>query len=263
VHGGVSDLRTWANQVDVFAERYRTICYSRRYHLPNAPIPEQASDPIQTHVDDLADLIETLRADPAHIVGHSWGGLISLLLALQCPHLCRGLVLIEPPVVSMHVTIPPTFLQMVRLFLRSPALAVAIAKLGGRALGPAESAFRRGNDKAAIEYFGRGVLGKRRFSSLTAERYHQVWDNRGPDRVQTLHHGFPNLMGETFSAVTHPVLLISGSDSPAIFDLLNEGVRERLPHARKRLIPHASHIVHEDAPQELNAAVLAFLDEVG
>ncbi|MDU9006888.1 alpha/beta fold hydrolase [Sedimentitalea todarodis] len=263
VHGGVSDLRTWGAQVEPFAERYRTIVYSRRYHCPNPPISPDAPDPIQTHVGDLAELIETLNASPAHVVGHSWGGLIALLLALQRPQILRSLVLIEPPAVSMHVTVPPTIGQMTRLLIRSPKLAVAIAKLGGGALMPAEKAFRKGDDKSAVEYFGRGVLGKRRFASLSGERYEQVWDNRGPERALALFQGFPDLRTADFSRVSMPILLISGSESPSIFPLLIDELSQRLLNARRQVILGASHIVHEDAPQALNDAVLTFLEDVG
>ena len=174
VHGGVSDWRAWSNQVGPFAKHYRTIIYSRRYHCPNPPISPDAPDPIQTHIYELAALIKAREVGPAHIVGHSWGALIALLLAVERANLVRSLVLIEPPVVSMHVNIPPKFSQMIGLLFRCPRLSVAIAKLGVGALAPADSAFRVGDDKTAIERFGRGVLGKHRFDSLSTERYEQV-----------------------------------------------------------------------------------------
>ncbi|MEO4045250.1 alpha/beta hydrolase [Hoeflea sp. CAU 1731] len=263
VHGGVSDMRSWSNQITPFAERYRTILYSRRYHCPNQPILPDAPDPIGTHVDDLASLINSLDANPAHIVGHSWGGLIVLILAMRQPELFRSVVLIEPPVVSMHVNIPPKINQMIGLFVRHPRLAIAIAKLGGGALAPAEKAFRNGDDKTAVERFGRGVLGDRWFASLSAERYQQVWDNRGADRAQALYKGFPDLIGASLDKVSMPVLLLTGSESPAVFQLLNADLSGRLPNARQKVISGASHIVQEDAPMALNEAVLNFLDEAG
>lgn len=262
VHGGVSDLRTWSNQVGYFSKRFRTIAYSRRFARPNAPIARDADDPVQTHVDDLLGVMDALEAGPSHIVGHSWGALIALLAAGQKPGHCRSLVLIEPPIISMHVSVPPSVSQMIRLLLSSPRLALAIAKLGGSALGPAEKAFRRGDDKRAIEFFGRGVLGDRYFEALSKERYAQVWENRGPDRAQALHHAFPDLRGKRFPPINAPVLLVGGADSPAIFGLLNDRLRARLPDARECVIENASHIVQEDAPEALNAAILQFLDKV-
>lgn len=260
VHGGVSDLRSWTNQLPAFTNGYRTVCYSRRYHKPNAPIPSDAADPIQAHVDDLAALIEHLQAEPAHIVGQSWGGLIALMLASQRPTLCKSLTLIEAPSVSIHLQIPPKPLPLLRLLLSKPKLGLAIAKLGAGALAPAERAFRNGDDKAAIAHFGRGVLGDKAFEALSEERYQQVWDNRGPDRAQALYQGFPDLREMPILQITMPVLLLSGGSSPAVFRRLNEALVGILPNATHRVIPNASHIVHEDAPDEFNSVILQFLE---
>ncbi|NNF90275.1 MAG: alpha/beta hydrolase [Boseongicola sp.] len=261
VHGGVSDLRTWSHQIGPFHAEHRTIAYSRRYHAPNIPIADDAPDPINAHVADLATLIGTLGAAPAHIVGHSWGGLIALVLAARHPGLCRLLVLIEPPVVTLHVDVPPTPARMLRLLAASPRLAFAIARLGLGALAPAERAFRRGDDRAAIAHFGRGVLGRDRFSALTEERLQQVWDNRGPERALALHDGFPDLRREALSEIATPALLIRGADSPRVFHLLIDSLMTRLPNATTLTIPTASHIAHEDAPKAFNQAVLGFLRE--
>lgn len=263
VHGGVSDLRTWSGQIDTFCDRFRVIAYSRRYSQPNSPIPADADDPIDVHIEDLLTLMRKLAGGPAHVVGHSWGALITLLAANSAPASFRSITLIEPPVVSMFVRIPPKPMQMLKLFFTSPRLAIAIAKLGGGALGPAEKAFRRGEDEEAIAHFGRGVLGSQYFEALSEERYQQVWDNCGPDRAQALHHSFPDLIGETFSGVSMPVLLVGGSDSPSVFGLLNNALLGRLSEANLCTVENASHIVHEDAPEAFNAALAKFLAKLG
>lgn len=259
VHGSVSDLRTWDNQLDVLAGHFRTIAYSRRYHRPNDPIAPEAADPIQAHVDDLAGLIERLDAAPAHVVGHSWGGLIVLMLALQNPQLCRSLVLIEPPAVSLYVRVPPGLPEMIGLLVKNPRLALAIARLGGGALAQSEKAFRRGDDRAAIEYFGRGVLGNHAYETLSDTRYRQIWDNRAPDRALALHHGFPDLTAADLSKIAMPVLLLTGTESPKLFRLIARDLCRRLPNARKTAIAGASHIVHEDAPDAVNTAIREFI----
>ena len=81
--------------------------------------------------------IELLGAVPAHIVGHSWGGLIALILATQKPALYRSLTLIEAPSVSLHLQIPPKPLPLLRLLLSNPKLGLSIAKLGAGAFAPA------------------------------------------------------------------------------------------------------------------------------
>lgn len=259
VHGGVSDLRTWSNQIGAFAERFRTLAYSRRFARPNAEIAAEADDPMQVHVDDLAGLIAERGAAPAHVVGHSWGGFIALLLGIQRPDLVRSLVLIEPPVLTLVLDMPPKPSQLLPLMLRDPKTAFAIVKLGAGAMGPAESAFRKGDDEAAIKAFGTGVLGKARFQSMSKERYQQVWDNRAPDRAQMLGVGFPPLSEDDVRTVKVPVLLVCGDESPPVFRRLAEHLEKLLPDARLSVVAGASHIVQEDAPDVFNAEVLAFL----
>jgi pimeloyl-ACP methyl ester carboxylesterase len=53
VHGSASDYRTWQGQTNIFAGRFRTIAYSRRYHWPNRPIPEGVDYSMAEHVADL------------------------------------------------------------------------------------------------------------------------------------------------------------------------------------------------------------------
>lgn len=260
VHGSASDLRTWEHQASAFANEYRTIAYSRRFHFPNEPIPKDAKDAIEVHVHDLRRLIEELSAMPANVVAHSWGGLVALLLAFERPALLRSLTLIEPPVISLHIDAPPTPGSFARLLFRSPRLAIALAKFASAVLGPSEKAFRKNDDEAAVAIFGRGVLGRDRFDNLSSARYQQVWDNRGPDRAQALFGTFPRLSDASLSGLHLPVLLISGAESPRIFRLLMDDLARRIPHAQRAEISSASHIVHEDSPEEFNLRLRAFLE---
>jgi pimeloyl-ACP methyl ester carboxylesterase len=83
IHGSASEYATWHNQQEEFARHYRVITYSRRYHGPNGRITEDADYSMLEHVDDLQELIQELGAVPAHLVGHSYGAFLCLLLAIK------------------------------------------------------------------------------------------------------------------------------------------------------------------------------------
>ena len=85
VHGSASDYRTWKDQLDEFSADYKVIAYSRRYHWPNEPIPDDGDYSMLEHVDDLQALIRSLGIAPVHLVGHSYGAFVSLLLAVREP----------------------------------------------------------------------------------------------------------------------------------------------------------------------------------
>ncbi len=259
VHGGVSDLRTWSKQVPVLGQHFRTIAYSRRFARPNDDILDGEDDQMQPHVDDLANFIQSSGATPSHLVGHSWGAFIVLLAAIQHPELVRSIVLIEPPVLSLFIDLPPKPRQVLSLLMKAPRTAVAILKLGRKVMSPAEKAFRRGDDKAAIEIFGKGVLGASRFSRLSPERMQQVWDNRKTEKAQMLGAGFPPLVDADVRTATVPALLLAGDASPYAFRRMSERLGDLLPNARLVVIDGASHIVHEDAPEKTNEILVEFL----
>lgn len=261
VHGAVSDMRTWAHQITPFSQRYKTIAYSRRYHMPNAMISPDQQDPIQTQIDDLIGLIETRGSGAAHIVGHSWGGLMTLMLMMQRPDLVRSAILIEPPALSLHVNVPPKVTEMISMLFRNPRLAIAIAKLGG-GLSAAEKMFRKGDDREAVEVFSRVVLGDTWHDALTPARAAQIWENRGPGRALALNAGFPSLKGAYLGEIKTPVLLVAGAQTPDVSLLINKDLCARLPNARSAVVSGASHIVHEDNWQDFNEIVLRFLEDV-
>src|SRR6266498_3519408 len=96
VHGTLVDYRYWTAQMDPFAERYRVIAVSLRHHYPNASTGDQSDYGPRVHAADVAALVRTVASGPVHLVGHSYGGLVALLLARDHPGLAQSLVLEEP-----------------------------------------------------------------------------------------------------------------------------------------------------------------------
>src|SRR5688572_13285774 len=119
VHGSASDYRSWNAQMPL-SGRFRVISYSRRFHWPNEPIREGYDYSMTQHVADLGALLAALSAAPAHLVGHSYGAFVCLLLALREPHLVQTLVLAEPPVVTLFVSNQPTPLEIVKVLATRP-----------------------------------------------------------------------------------------------------------------------------------------------
>ena len=107
VHGSAGDRRTWDCQLDALGGRFRAIAYSRRYHWPNQPIAPGDDYSMPEHVADLRSFIRGLGLSSAHLVGHSYGAFVCLLLAMSDPEAVRLLVLAEAPVFTLVVDIPP------------------------------------------------------------------------------------------------------------------------------------------------------------
>lgn len=76
------------------AGRYRLITYHRRGYAGSTHVPGPTS--IAQQAADCYTLLTHLGIERAHVVGHSFGGLVALQFALDAPAVVHSLVLIEP-----------------------------------------------------------------------------------------------------------------------------------------------------------------------
>lgn len=259
VHGSASDSRTWRAQLVAFGEHFRTVAYSRRYHWPNETISRGANYALSEQVDDLEALVSSLGNAPTHLVGHSYGGLICLLLAVRSAGLVRSLVLAEPPAMTLLLRIPPKPVEILRLALRSPRTAMGIVKLGAFGLGPAGAAFQRGDAEKAMQKMGTAILGANAFKALSEERLAQVRDNLIPEETTSADF-LPPLDPNKIRSIRSPVLLIGGDQSPPVFARLLDHLRTLMPNAQRAVVSGASHLMHEDSPVAFHEALMEFFE---
>jgi pimeloyl-ACP methyl ester carboxylesterase len=90
VHGSiVFGLAAWQLQKPL-AQRFTLVVPTRTGYPPNPPLARIDFD---DQAQELADLLEP----GDHLVGHSYGGVVSLLAAARRPELPRSLTVLEPP----------------------------------------------------------------------------------------------------------------------------------------------------------------------
>jgi pimeloyl-ACP methyl ester carboxylesterase len=90
VHGSVVGGRaTWSAQRPL-EDRFELVVVERPGFPPNPPVP-------RVDFESDAALVAELLRDGDHLVGHSYGGVVSLLAAAAGPDALRSLTVIEPP----------------------------------------------------------------------------------------------------------------------------------------------------------------------
>lgn len=260
VHGGISDMRTWHEQLPSIGERYRAISYSRRYARPNEDLSAGDRDPWQLHADDLVAFLHAVNAVPAHLVGNSQGAFLCMLVARDNPECVCSLVLEEPAAFSLVGSMPPKLIDILGLILRRPSLALAAAKFKLGVLRPVGNAFRAGKDEDGVIAFGRGVLGDEVYKRLPAERKQQMVDNLSGLRAFVLDPDVPAYSTADAGRMEHPVLLLEGELSPKILRAIVEWLAAIIPGAERAIIGGASHLMHEENASATNSVVLDFLD---
>jgi len=96
VHGSFGDGEAdWMAQ-RTLAESFQLLLLDRRGYGASPPWPARATWDV-AHFDTQAEEIATFLEDGAHLVCHSYGGLLCLLAASRRPERVRSLTVIEPP----------------------------------------------------------------------------------------------------------------------------------------------------------------------
>jgi 3-oxoadipate enol-lactonase len=246
LHGLGSSADDWFLQLPAFAPRYLCVAVDLRGHgLSEKPAGRYS---VGSFAADVAGLIHALDLAPAHILGLSLGGMVAQQLAIAHPQVVRSLVLLNTlpgvwppprPFVRMVLrrSIPPLF-ENLRARRRMPDMTLFAERVATDLFPDPAAAFLRdltaariaANDPAA---YRRAILALARF-----------WP------------------GAAFKRIACPALIIAGDADRVVPGVYQARLREALPHSGFVPITGGGHACNIDHADEVNAAVLEFLDHV-
>ncbi len=246
IHGWLSDYRSFERVAAAVAPHRTVVRVSLRLHYPNRwPVPDDHAPEtyrVETHAADVAALIENLGLRRTDVMGHSYGGIVAVLLGRSRPDLVRRLILAEP-----------SLFWIVRDL---PAGAETIAGFEEeRATIQAQLAAR----KPPLEVV-RSTFGPANFDRFLERRRQILTDNAatlGPSQSQAW-WALPFTCADA-KALAMPVLLVEGGRSGAIARDFHEALQRCLPDARRVVIPGSGHLFQFDAPEATGEAILKFL----
>lgn len=87
--------RQWKSLADTLAPSYRVLVPDLLGIGRNPPWPDHEPFHFQSDLDALVRILERLP-EPAHVVGHSYGGFLSVLLAQRFPRLVKSVAAYDP-----------------------------------------------------------------------------------------------------------------------------------------------------------------------
>ena len=93
-NGALIQEQTISGVVDILAQRYRVLCFDRPgYGYSKRPRTRLWTP--EKQADLFASALRELGVSQVTVMGHSWGTLVALALAVRSPEVVRGLVLIS------------------------------------------------------------------------------------------------------------------------------------------------------------------------
>ncbi|PRY92604.1 pimeloyl-ACP methyl ester carboxylesterase [Hasllibacter halocynthiae] len=177
-------------------------------------------------------VLKALRDGPAHLVGHSFGGVAALAAALELPGVVSRLSLIEPVLFA--------------------AAAPEQRAAGDAAFAPFAEAWRAGDRESAARAFLSVWGGGMPWDAMPepVRRY-------AVDRIHLIPAADADLNADRegliprLGSLAVPVDLIGGSRSPAVAGIILDELAERLPDARRAVVEGAGHMAPISHSQEV------------
>lgn len=246
VHGSFSDLRIWEAQRPVVARQHRFIAYNYRYH-GTAPWPDEGIHySAATHAADLVAFLRALQAGPAHLVAHSSGGILAIMVAVDHPEVVRSLTLAEPAIGTLLADLPEG-----KSALEDRAHALAHVR----------AAVNAGDAVQATKVFFEWVnnQGPGAFDQQPQAVRQMFLDNARTLPLLLAAPAPPALSCATLGGVKAPTLVIAGERTQRFFSLISEAVVRCLPGSRLVTIPQATHAMFVQQPEAFNAVLMPFL----
>ncbi|MGH7227511.1 MAG: alpha/beta fold hydrolase, partial [Gemmataceae bacterium] len=233
VHGSIGDYSYWDDQIAAFGTRYRAIAYSRRYNYPNSN-PARPGYSAVTDADDLAAFIRKLHLGRAYVVGHSYGALTALFLAVRHPELIRALVLAEPPAVTLLRHLPDE---------QAAKGDKLFADIQSRMVAPMRAAFAKNDREAGVATFINYVFDdSAAWAKMSASaRADTMRDAHEWDVMMTSGTLFPEVDPAAIRAIKVPVLVMSGGVSYKFLGYIDQEIVRLIPHSRSIVYPDAGH----------------------
>jgi non-heme chloroperoxidase len=260
VHGIPTDYRVWDSQLNDFSKEFRTISYSRRHAYPNQNAGDPSESTVQKNSEDLMNFAQQLNLGKLNLVGHSYGGFVSLYTAWKHPGLIRTLVLVEPAVPSILVRNEKDSFEALGFLLRNPGAAISARRFQNGKLRAALKAYESGDFNTASKSFYDGIKERDGAFEEAPEKLRQIMLQNG-QTIGELETTFPILAKEDAREIMIPTLLVKGEESPKWLRRIVDGLGQSLPKSSVVEIARSGHLPHIDNASDFNTAIRRFLEK--
>ncbi len=248
VHEYAADYRTWEPQMRHFARSHRCITYSQRGYPPS-DVPEDPDKYTQdVFRDDVIAVMDALKIDKAHVVGHSMGASTALHVGIHYPKRCLS---VTAAGCGYGSSPDPKIVEESRAASRETAKMFAQSTM-------ADAAVKYGDGPTRQSQKHKDPRGYAHFVKMLSEHSplgHSLTMANLQAKRPTLWDMQPDL--KTFAP---PLLIVVGDEDDWCLDA-SVFLRRTAPTAGLVVVPRTGHTLTSEEPEKFNAALAEFFAE--
>lgn len=229
LHGYLDSHKSFFRLFEALSAEHTLIAVDQRGHGESDPAPDYS---IAGFTDDAILLLKHLALGPAHIVGHSLGGIVAQRIAAAQPELVESLALISTA----------------RSAAGNPALAEAVPVLAALT--------DKVPDSLAVEFQASTTYAK-----LSAQIFAVYLAETAKVSLATWRGALHGLLHEPApppTPIAHPTIIIWGENDSLFSAADQDELRDALPQARFIAMRTTGHAPNWERPDETAAALLTF-----
>jgi pimeloyl-ACP methyl ester carboxylesterase len=290
LHGFPESWFSWRHQLPALAAAgYRVVAPDQRgYADSDRPEAIDAYDQV-TLVDDMVGLLDALGEERAIVVGHDWGAPVAWHMALLHPERVRAVVGMSvpyggraqsPPLHKLEATFKDIFFYI--LYFQEPGVAEAELEADVRKSLRTFYYSASGEARAKVAFSPHPKSAKLLetmtdpttlppwLSEADLDYFTTQFERSGFRGPLNWYRNFDRTWERTAQLagkkIEQPALFIAGERDPVMS--WSKGALERMPGLipnlrESLLLPDCGHWVQQERPEQVNAALLRFLAELG
>ena len=246
IHANASSSAQWRALMDLLSPRHRVIAPDLYGSGKSVDWPSASEISLRDEVEFIAPVLQQ-AGDRFSLVGHSYGGAVVLLAALQDPSRVRSLALYEPTLVALvdAQTPPPNGADGIR-----------------NAVNAASASLDAGDTDSAARHFIDFWMGSGSWATTPPARKPAIAES-----IINVRRWAHALFSEPtplkrFSQLDVRVLYMLGSKSPESARAVARLLVPALPNVRVVEFPTLGHMAPVTHPDVVNAEIDKFLSEV-
>lgn len=254
LHGFPEFWYGWRNQLEFFVERgYRVIVPDQRGYNRSDKPTNACEYRLDRLVDDVVELMRYLGYGSVDLVSHDWGAIVGWVLAEHYPGTVSSLTVMNvghPGIFESYITSHPSqFFRSIYMFL---FVVPCIPEL---ILGAWDHLLMR----KGLEWSSRADT----FTTEDIRKYVTAW--KKPDALRSMINWYRAslIYSSDFDAeptIECPVQILWGQRDQFLETELAELCAEKINRANLTLFSEASHWIHHEIPEKVNAKTHEFIE---